>query len=92
MSAESGDIFCWDLRGGRQATTAFVAPNQVCVWHASQHAQSHTLHGAYCAQSWPWAQVTLPLLHTLSVTALLLEVPALADEVDIESSAVRRHD
>jgi hypothetical protein len=28
VAGASGDIYCWDLRGGRQATTAFVAPNQ----------------------------------------------------------------
>ena len=34
-------------------------------------------------------QVTYPLLHTLNVSVLLLEVAGLADEVDVEPSAVR---
>ena len=63
VSSESGDILCWDLRGGRQAA-AFLAANQV------HH----------------------PLLHTTNVCAMLQEVPFLAEEVDIEPSAVRvRH-
>jgi hypothetical protein len=40
----------------------------------------------------PARQVTFPLLHTLNVSSLLLGVPALADEVDVEPSAARvRH-
>jgi hypothetical protein len=57
--SESGDLLCWDLRGGRQ-TAAFMAATQV----------SH------------------PLLHSLQMAALLRDVPGLADEVDIESSAL----
>ena len=33
--------------------------------------------------------MTYPLLHTLSVSAMLLEVAGLAEEVDVEPSAVR---
>ena len=33
--------------------------------------------------------MTYSLLHTLSVAALLLDVPALAEEVDVQPSAAR---
>jgi hypothetical protein len=75
--SETGDVYCWDLRGGRLQAAAFAGSSQVSIMRFPLLPTQPTR-----------PQVVYPLLHTLNIRSLLQDVPELLQQVDFETSAV----